>query len=151
MAKKIKALERYKRKLKALKPVRVGVPAAAATKDGTKIAVYAAAHEYGSSAKNIPERSFLRPGIKNTQPLARLLYQQQLPQYMAGEITAKALQSQLGELAIGEVVAMIDSGAHKELSKPWRKAKERILGTTDTQTLRLHNNMANSIIYEIKK
>ena len=151
MAKKIKVLQRYKRKLKALKPIRVGVPAASASEDGTKIAVYAAAHEFGSKKMNIPERSFLRPGIKNTLPKAKLLYQQQLPQYMVGNVTAKTLQSLLGELAIGEVVAMIDSNIQPALSEGYRKHKERDLGTTDLINLRYTGTMANSIIYEIKK
>lgn len=148
---KIKALEQYKAKLKALKPIRVGVPAASASEDGTKIAVYAAAHEFGSTKMNIPERSFLRPGIKNTQPKARLLYEKMLPDYMQGNISAHDLQSQLGELAIGEVVDMIDSNIQPALSEGYRKHKERDLGTIDLINLRYTGTMANSIIYEIKK
>ena len=148
---KYKVLEKYKRKLKALKPIRVGVPAAAGSDDGVKIAVYAAAHEFGSTKMNIPERSFLRTGIKNTQPKAKLLYQQHMPDYMAGEMSAKALQSMLGELAVGEVTDMIDSNIQPKLSEEYRERKEKDLGTTSLINLRYHGTMANSIIYEIKK
>ena len=151
MAKKIKVLERYKRKLKALKPIRVGVPAAAGSDDGTRIAVYAAAHEFGSTKMNIPERSFLRPGIKNTQPKAKLLYQQELPKFMIGKTTAHKLQSRLGELAVGEVTDMIDSNIRPKLSDEYREWKEKTLGTTDLINLRYSGAMAASIIYEIKK
>src|SRR4029077_16180840 len=48
--------------------VMVGVPVGAKEDDGTAIALIAAVHEFGSPKKGIPERSFLRAGIRRAQP-----------------------------------------------------------------------------------
>ena len=83
--------------------VMVGVPAGAKEEDGTPIALIAAVHEFGSPKAGIPERSFLRTGLKRARPLFATLNFDSLKKVANGLLSIHEALDRLGAAAAGAV------------------------------------------------
>lgn len=67
------------------------------------LAMIAAVHEFGSPEHNIPERSFLRAGIRRGIPKFHQLNADSLRKVVRGEMTVEGSLEKLGVVATGEV------------------------------------------------
>ena len=91
--------------------VLVGVPRGAGSyKDGTNIATIAAVNEFGSEDGTIPERSAIRDGVAQAEPQIKKLYEKKASDVINGDMDVKQLQGLVGELAVGSIVGLIESG-----------------------------------------
>ncbi len=103
---KIKALQQRAAGAKGAR-VKIGLPKDAnAYPDGTSVVAVGVYHEFGTSVH--AEQSFLRAGIKKGIPRYKRLNRANLIAVLAGEKTAEEAMGELGLLAEGDVVAMID-------------------------------------------
>lgn len=90
----VRALLKRMESLKAR--VLVGVPAGKAEADGTSMALVAAANEFGVPSRGIPERSFLRAGIREGLPKLSSVNRSNLKKVVNGEMTEDSALGQLG-------------------------------------------------------
>jgi hypothetical protein len=97
----LKAL--MKRMNGANRAVLVGVPAGVSETNGTTMATVAAVHEFGSPEHNIPERSFLRGGIRRAAPKLNAVNIDSLRKVLLGKMTIEQAIEKLGVVAAGEV------------------------------------------------
>lgn len=67
------------------------------------MAMIAAVHEFGSPEHNIPERSFLRGGIRRAMPKLKQMNAQSLKAVVLGKMTIEQAVEKLGVVAAGEV------------------------------------------------
>jgi hypothetical protein len=142
-------LEQTKKKLQYLKRLnlKAGVPSSAAPyEDGISTAVVAAVHEWGSLARNVPARPFLRPGIANAMPKISKLLEIKLPEYISGSITANNLYSLIGELVVAEITAMWDKNNWSPLSS---KSAQKAVEKGNRQILFDTGHLKNSITYQL--
>lgn len=104
----VKALQKRLRQMK--KRVLVGVPAGKTEPDGTSTAKIAAIHEFGAPERNIPERSFLRSGIRENLPVLTELSKGLLPRVVEGVMGEEHALGILGTVAASKVQDKIVSG-----------------------------------------
>src|SRR5262249_39284145 len=92
------------RRMRSLKrTVLVGVAKGATEADGTPIALVAAVHEFGSPERGIPERSFIRAGIRKGRPMFKRLSEAGLKALVKGTITEAMLLGRLGMAGVAAV------------------------------------------------
>jgi phage gpG-like protein len=119
--------------------VLVGVPAGEfeeSPEGAVPMAMVAAVHEFGCPEKNIPERSFLRGGIRRGAPKFQRLNAANLRAIVLGGKTVAEALGQLGAVAAGEVKREFTAGTFAP-NKPAtiaRKGSSRPL--IDTGSLR---------------
>ncbi len=100
-----------KRRLRGGKAqVYVGVPAGKVEEDGTPIALVAAVNEFGSADGKIPERSFLRAGLREFLPEARRLNRGLLAAVARGTMSEDRALGLLGSAAAGAVKTKMQRG-----------------------------------------
>lgn len=116
--------------------INVGIPEGKTEKDGTPLAMIAAAHEFGVEENGIPERSFLRASNTKHRPQFVALNRANLIKVVRGEMTVTQALGQLGELAKGYVQAYIGSANLKPLKPATIKRKKSSRPLIDTGTLR---------------
>nr|DAJ97448.1 MAG TPA: virion morphogenesis protein [Caudoviricetes sp.] len=105
----------------------------------------AAIHEFGSPARNIPERSFLRkPLISNAAVIANLA-KNAVGKFITGQITAEAALGALGEEAKSISKTAITEGITPALKPATIKRKKSSKPLIDT------GQLLNSITYEVRK
>lgn len=117
--------------------VLVGVPAGAEEKDGTPLALVAAANEFGTSDGRIPERAFLRRlRSRRHQRYLMQVNRASLIPVVAGRSTMERALERLGTVAVGIVKREIAEGrfAPNAPSTIAKKGSERPL--IDTGQLR---------------
>jgi hypothetical protein len=125
-------LKRLRERMKDCnKGVLVGVPEGAKAKQrvkkagspdrivesGTALAMVAAVHEFGSPEQGIPERSFLRSGIREGVPKFNRLNEANLRAVVLGSKTADQSLDMLGVVATGEVKRKIRQGPFEPLKQ----------------------------------
>lgn len=91
--------------------VLVGVPRGAAEQDGTQMWQVAAASEFGVPEKNIPERSFLRAGLRKYLPEFARVARLGMTAVVRGAIGEGIALGQLGAVAAGWVKRYIAEGS----------------------------------------
>jgi len=94
----------------ANREVLVGVPAGPKEANGTTVALVAVVHEFGSPDHGIPERSFLRAGVRRAKPKLDKLNIGNLQRVLAGKQTVTGALEQLGAVAAGEVKREFEIG-----------------------------------------
>jgi hypothetical protein len=95
--------------------VLIGVPASAkAEADGTSMVLVAAVNEFGSSDGHIPERPFLRQGVKAGADKFERLNRVNLRLIVQGKKSVEESLEQLGVVAVGEVKRNFIKGEFKE-------------------------------------
>ena len=93
--------------------VLVGIPGEKTARDDTTMtnAAIAYVHEFGSPAQHIPERSFLRPGVRNAREEIASLMRQGAKDALAGRDTASKTLNAVGMVARNAVVRAITNPA----------------------------------------
>jgi hypothetical protein len=91
--------------------VKIGIPSDKKHQpDGTSLARIAAAHEFGVPDLNIPERSFLRTGIRRIREQIIRLNRINLVRIVKGEMTVARALGLMGNMAAGAVKQEIRNG-----------------------------------------
>lgn len=141
-----KKFEAFRKRLEANKQiVKVGIPDNVTGEEGISLAMVGMVHEFGVPAKNIPERSFLRSGIKrNRQDFIRL-NRINLVKILQGKMTIDIALGLLGEMAKAAVQKEIRIGKFKPLSERTIARKGSSKPLIDT------GNMIQSITYSVEK
>ena len=133
----LRALEK---RLAAMKNrVLVGVPAGATEADGTSLAKVAAVNEFGTApgtVPEIPERSFLRAGIREGMPEFERLNRHSLKGVVEGTMTEDHALDLLGVAAVGAVKRKIGEGPFVPNAPSTIKRKGSSKPLIDTNTLR---------------
>jgi hypothetical protein len=91
--------------------VLVGVPKGKVEEDGTPIAMIAAVHEFGSPARGIPERSFLRAGILAHLQQLVAMNAEHIRKIANGGFTVLTALNRLGVFGAGAVQQYIVEGS----------------------------------------
>jgi len=123
--------------------VLVGVPKGPAEADGTSIAMIAAVHEFGSPSQGIPERSFLRTGIRAALPHLTEVNANSLRGIARGTLTVPVALGRVGALAVAAVQRQIVEGSYVPLRPATIRRKGSSKPLIDTGSLR------QSITYQI--
>lgn len=92
------------------KRILVGVPSGKIEPDGTSTALVAAIVEFGSPDRGIPERPFLRGGIRNAYPTITRYNAPALRAVAEGTMSAEVALAHTGELAVAGVKKEMVSG-----------------------------------------
>jgi len=111
------------RRFQTREEVHVGVPEGAKEADGTPIALVAAAHEFGVPSKNIPERSFMRTGLRRALPHLRVLNLDSLKKVAEGIYSIHMALDRLGLVASSAVKREIVTGTFAPLQPATIKRK----------------------------
>lgn len=124
----------------------VGVTAKTNSRSGKfSNAELAAIHEFGSPARNIPERSFLRKPLINNAAVIANLAKNAVGKFITGQITAEAALGALGEEAKNISKVAIAEGITPALKPATIKRKKSTKPLIDT------GQLLNSITYEVRK
>lgn len=124
--------------------VRVGVPDGATESDGSKIAVIAATHEFGSPERGIPPRPFLAPSIIDSKAEIAALNKTELAAVVSGKRTVDESLSRTGAVAAGKVQQYIRNGSFAPLKEATKKRKGSSKPLIDT------GNLVQSITFEVR-
>lgn len=126
-----------KRKFRDAPTVLVGVPKSAGNyDDGVHTATVAAVQEFGSSDGRIPERSFLRSGIADSEQGIKKLYEKMMPDAISKDLNIDVIQSLVGELVVGNIVQKISEGIEPANAPSTIKRKGSSTPLIDTGHLR---------------
>ena len=104
-----------KRRTMGGRVVRIGYPAGPTEQDGTPLALIAAVHEFGSTVRNIPERSFLRSTMNENMAKYIRMNRGNLQRVVNGHQSMHTALSLLGQVAVGDVKRKIRNGPFAEL------------------------------------
>lgn len=121
----------------------------------TPIAGVAAVHEFGSPAKNIPPRPFLRPTIENNKKQWKALIASGAKAIMAGNETAESVMEKIGLLTQGQIKAAIQAVQNPKLedatvdARKRRKADKETTGSL-TKPLIDTGTMLDTLTYEVQ-
>ena len=130
------------------KNVLVGLPAGAkAEEDGTSVVLVGAVNEFGSPEHNIPERSWLRGGIRRGLPKIRQVNQDSLRKVVRGEMTIDQAVNKTGVIAVGEVKREFTVGQFKPLRPATIAARKRRFGKKSTRPLIASGNLRQEVTY----
>lgn len=132
-----------KKRLVGERAVKVGFPQGKTEDDGTPVALVAATHEFGSPERNIPERSFLRTGLRENGPKYVRFNKLNLVKILRGQMTAEQALGQLGEMAKGDVQQKIRSGDFAPIQAATAARKGSSKPLIDT------GQMVQSVSYEL--
>lgn len=138
-----KVFDELKRRLVGERLVRVGFPQGKSEADGTPVAMIAAVHEFGSPERGIPERSFLRSGMRENGEKYVRLNKVNLVRILRGQLTVEQALGQLGEMAKGDVQQKIRSGDFAPLKPATVNRKGSSKPLVDT------GQMVQSVTYEL--
>lgn len=139
-----KFLKRLARALsgKSKKVVHVGFPEGGPEKEnGISVAGVAAVHEFGGG--NVPERPFVRTGIRRGIPEQMALNKANLKAVVHGTLTVPQALGQLGLMAAGHVQQEITEGTFEPLQEATINRKGSSKPLIDT------GQMRQSVTYEI--
>jgi len=126
-----------KRKFRDAPTVLVGVPKSAGNyEDGVHTATVAAVQEFGSADGRIPERSFLRSGIADSEHGIRKLYEKMMPDVISKDLNIDVIQSLVGEFVVGNIVQKISEGIEPANAPSTIKRKGSSTPLIDTGHLR---------------
>lgn len=126
-----------KRKFSDAPTVLVGVPKSAGNyEDGVHTATVAAVNEFGSADGRIPERSYLRSGINDSQQNIKKLYEKMMPEVISNDLDIRSIQSMVGEIAVGRIVERISEGIDPGNAESTIKKKGSSTPLIDTGHLR---------------
>jgi hypothetical protein len=110
------------------------------------LAMIGAVHEFGAPERGIPQRPWLRPGIKSGKADYVRLNRVNLLRILKGTMSKETAYKQLGAMAVGKVQAYIRQGDHfKPLKEATIKAKGSSAPLIDT------GQMIQAISYEVGK
>lgn len=118
------------------KRILVGVPAGKTEADGTSTALVAAVHEFGSPERGIPERSFLRAGLRASFFAITRLNVDSLRAVANNTMSVDTALARTGAVAAGGVQKYIPEGDFVPNAPSTVKAKGSSKPLIDTGHLR---------------
>lgn len=123
--------------------VKIGFPSGSSEKDGTPSALVGAVHEFGSVARGIPERSYLRSTMNEQMNKYVAMNKKSLQRVVNGATSMRLALELLGQVASGDVKKKIRSGPFTPLSQGTidRKGSDRPLIDT--------GDMLKNVTYEL--
>lgn len=134
---KLQGLQALSQRLKRLnKRVLIGVPAGKSEEDGTSMALVAAVNEFGSADGKVPERSFLRAGLRHGFYAITRLNVASLHEVSQGRMTAEMALERTGMVAAGAVKKYIPVGEFVPNAPSTIKAKGSSKPLIDSGSLR---------------
>ncbi len=111
-----KEIEKLAASLRGPDLVKVGLPKGANDyPDGTSVIMVGAVHEFGSPARNIPQRSFLRATVEAGRRKYRQLFKKLSKKIVDGDITKKEALGLIGLQVQSDVQGRIADGIDPEL------------------------------------
>lgn len=116
--------------------VLVGVPEGPKEEDGTSIAMIAAVHEFGAPERGIPERSFIRAGIRRNLEGIKALNVRNLRAFLDGRMDGNTALGRLGLFVASKVQEEIIVGSFAPLAPSTIKRKGSSRPLVDTGQLR---------------
>jgi hypothetical protein len=132
-----RGLQALSDRLKRLnKRILVGVPAGKVEPDGTSTALVAAVVEFGTADGKIPERPFLRNGLRHSYPAITRYNAPALRAVAEGTLSAEVALATTGELAVAGVKKEMVSGEFVPNAESTIKKKGSDRPTIDTAQLR---------------
>ena len=136
--KAIKELERIAKAMRTPGSVIVGLPKGSNDyPDGTSVIMVGAVHEFGSPARNIPQRSYLRSTMVEKRRAYKKLFRKLSKQIVDGKISTKQALGIMGLQAQTDVRAKITD------------IKEPELTSRDGNPLVDTGHLRQSIIFEV--
>lgn len=139
-----KFLDRLKRSIATNPKINVGFPSGGPVEEsGTPVALVAAVHEFGS--QHVPERSFLRAGIRDGADQQVRLNRRNLAAVARNEMSVQEALGQLGEMAVSQVKQTIASGDFVPLKEATIARKGSSAPLIDT------GQMHQSVAWEYEK
>lgn len=104
--------------------VKVGIPSERKHQpDGTPLAMIGAVHEFGLPTRGIPERSFLRAGLRHAREQLIRLNRISLVRIVKGDMTVQRALGLMGNMAAGAVKKEIREGDFESLQPATIKRK----------------------------
>ena len=111
-----KQLDKLSRSLEGPNNVKVGIPKGSnAYPDGTSVIMVGTVHEFGSPARGIPQRSFLRSTVEGGRRKYKTLFRKLSKKMVAGNISKKQALGVIGLQVQGDVQAKISNGISPSL------------------------------------
>ena len=130
--------------------VMVGVPAGAAEEDGTSLAMIGAVHEFGLPEQNIPERSWLRGGIRAAREKLSRVNIASLKDVLAGKATVTGALDKLGVVAAGEVKRGFVTQTFAPLKPATIAERKRKFGKSSTRPLVATGQLRQSVAHQLE-
>ena len=135
-------IDKLKKRLGGISRVKVGLPKGSLPyPDGTSVINVGLWNEFGT--RTIPERSFLRTGIRNNLAKYRRINRANRRKILIGSLTTEKALNQLGAIATGDVKENITA-----ISKPPNKPST-IRGKQSSNPLINTGHMRAQITYEV--
>jgi len=137
-----KAIRELEKINKAMKKggdkVMVGLPKSSNDyPDGTSVIMVGAVHEFGSTIRNVPERSFLRSTLRNHKKKYKSLFVKLSKKIIKGEMDKK------------KALSLIGTKVQTDVRQKITDIKEPVLKNRDGNPLIDTGHLRQSIIYEI--
>lgn len=111
-----KELEKLAKSLRGPDLVKVGLPKGSnAYPDGTSVIMVGAVHEFGSPARGIPQRSFLRATVEAGRSKYKQLFKKLSKKIVDRNLTKKEALGLIGLQVQGDVQGRITDGIDPEL------------------------------------
>lgn len=108
----------------ASQKIDVGYPEGDKERDGTSLAMLAAAHTFGVPENGLPERPFMSQGINNNRQQFIDLNRGNVVAILSGKMTAETALGQLGVMAVGAIQQEIKKGGFAPLKEATIKRKK---------------------------
>jgi len=130
-----KRLEDLKKSLKNAR-VKVGVIKKKVYADGLSVAEVAVLHEFGSTSKGVPERSFIRETMAQQEKALMAYAKKEANKVLDGTQSTKTAIEKLGIFAQAEILKKFTNNDWQENSKLTIKNKKSAMPLIDTGQLR---------------
>jgi hypothetical protein len=135
----------------ANRSVLVGLPAGANDEpDGTPVAMVGAVNEFGDPERNIPERSWLRGGIRRGAQKINVVNRDSLRKVVLGQMTIEQALNREGVVAAGEVKREFTSGNFVPLKPATIAVRKRKFGKASTRPLVASGNLRQEVTYQLE-
>ena len=137
--KAIKELEKLAKSLRGPDLVKVGLPKGSNDyPDGTSVIMVGTVHEFGSPAKNIPQRSYLRSTVENNKRLYKSMFKKLADRIIKDKITKKE--------ALGLIGLQVQTDVRQKITD----IKDPALKSRDGNPLIDTGHLRQSITYKVE-
>ena len=137
--KALKEIEKLAKSLKGPDLVKVGLPKGSNDyPDGTSVIMVGTVHEFGSPARNIPQRSYLRSTVESNKRSYKDMFKKLSIRIIKGQITKKE--------ALGLVGLQVQTDVRQKITD----IKEPALKSRDGNPLVDTGHLRQSIAYEVE-
>ena len=139
-------IEKLKKKFQGASRVKVGLPKGSLPyPDGTSVIDVGLVNEFGSDNGHIPERSWLRSGVRKNLPKYKRINRFNMKKVLKGSLTTEKALNQLGATAAGDVKENI-TNIKKPPNKPGTIRKKK-----SANPLIDSGHMRSQVTYEVEE